>query len=158
MAQNEGRIVLALQAYRRGQFLSLRAAARVYNIPNKTLTRRHNGTLSRADSTSTQLKLTQTEETTLVQWILDMDTRGISPTQALVREMAELLLTERVQGASTIQPTIGRCWVYRFIKRYPELESRYNRKYDYQRAKYEDPKVIRAWFRLVQNTIAKYRI
>jgi hypothetical protein len=32
------------------------------------------------------------------------------------------------------------------------------RKYDYQRAKCEDPSIIRGWFRLVQNTIAKYGI
>jgi hypothetical protein len=72
--------------------------------------------------------------------------------------MAELLLTERVQGALAIPPKIGQRWVYRFIKRYPELKSRYNRNYDYQRAKCGDPEIIRAWFLLVQNTIAKYGI
>jgi helix-turn-helix, Psq domain len=66
MAQTEGRIILALQAYRQGQFPSLRAAARSYDVPQKTLTRRHNGTLSRADFISPNLKLTQTEEATLV--------------------------------------------------------------------------------------------
>ena len=107
MASNEGRIILALQAYRKGQFSSLRAAARSYDVLYKTLTRRHKGTPSRADSTSPQLKLTQTEETTLLQWILSMDTRGISPTQALVREIAKILLTERVRDALTIPPKIG---------------------------------------------------
>jgi hypothetical protein len=87
-----------------------------------------------------------------------MDTRGISPTQALVQEMAELLLAERVQVASAVRPKIGQHWVYRFLKRHSELKSRYNRKYDYQRAKCEDPAVIRAWFLLVRNTIAKYGI
>ena len=72
--------------------------------------------------------------------------------------MVEILLAERVQVASIIPPKIGQHWVYRFIKRYPELKTRYNRKYDYQRAKCEDPKVIRAWFLLVRNTIAKYGI
>jgi len=67
MAQTEGRILLALQGYRRGQFSSLRAAARTYSIPQTTLTRRYRGTLSRADFTSPNLKLTTTEETTLIQ-------------------------------------------------------------------------------------------
>lgn len=67
MASNEGQIVLALQAYWKGQFTSLQAAARLYKISYKTLTRQHKGTPSRANSTSTQLKLTQTEETTLLQ-------------------------------------------------------------------------------------------
>jgi hypothetical protein len=72
--------------------------------------------------------------------------------------MAEILLEERVQNASIYQTNLGKLWVYRFINRYPEIKSRYNRKYDYQRTKYQDPEVIRAWFRLVQNTAAKYRI
>jgi len=32
------------------------------------------------------------------------------------------------------------------------------RKYDYQRAKCEDPTIIRNWFRLIANIIAKYGI
>ena len=35
---------------------------------------------------------------------------------------------------------------------------RFQRKYDYQRAKCKDPDVIRRWFELVKNTIAKYLI
>ena len=35
---------------------------------------------------------------------------------------------------------------------------RFNRRYDYQRAKCEDPILIKGWFQLVANTIAKYRI
>jgi Tc5 transposase DNA-binding domain/helix-turn-helix, Psq domain len=131
MASNEGRIVLVLQAYRKGQFSSLRAAARSYDVSYKTLTRRHKGTPSRADFTSTQLELTQTEETTLLQWILSMDIRGILPTQALICEMAEILLAERVQDALVIPPKIGQHWVYCFIKRHPKRKSRYNQKYNY---------------------------
>jgi hypothetical protein len=72
--------------------------------------------------------------------------------------MAELLLRERVQNVSINETTIGQNWVYCFVTRYPEIKSRYSRKYDYKRAKCEDPEVIRAWFRLVQNTVAKYEI
>ena len=107
MAQNEGRIVLALQAYQKGQFSSLRAAARTYNVPRSTLTLRYQGTPSKADSISPNRKLTQTEESTLIKWILDMDTRGIPPTQALVKEIAEILLIKRVQNASTVRPVVG---------------------------------------------------
>jgi hypothetical protein len=34
----------------------------------------------------------------------------------------------------------------------------YNRKYDYQRAKCEDPVLIQGWFSVVRNLIAKYGI
>jgi hypothetical protein len=158
MANTEGRIQLALQAYRQGQFSSLRAAAKPYGASRTTLTRRSHGTPSRSDFTSPNRKLTPTEESVLVEWILSMDSRGMPPTKALVQQMAEILLAERVQDASSIKAQVGQQWVYRFITRHPELKSRYNRKYDYQRAKCEDPEIIQAWFRLVRNTIAKYGI
>jgi hypothetical protein len=35
---------------------------------------------------------------------------------------------------------------------------KFNRKYDYKRALCEDPGVIQGWFKLVENTKAKYGI
>ncbi|KAL2018297.1 hypothetical protein VTK56DRAFT_1001 [Thermocarpiscus australiensis] len=55
-------------------------------------------------------------------------------------------------------PPVGQRWAYNFVKRQPELRTRYSRRYDYQRAKCEDPKVIGEWFALVRNTKAKYGI
>ncbi len=52
----------------------------------------------------------------------------------------------------------GENWLTRFVKRHEDLMSSYLRKYDYQRARCEDPKQIQAWFNLVQNTVAKYGI
>jgi len=79
-------------------------------------------------------------------------------TKALVHEIAELLLLQRVPAASRPAPHIGVNWVSNFIKRHAEIEMKYNRKYDYKRAKCEDPDTIRAWFRLVDNTVKKYSI
>jgi hypothetical protein len=45
-----------------------------------------------------------------------------------------------------------------FVKRQPDLTTRFQRRYDYQRARCEDPIVLLNLFRLVQNTIAKYGI
>jgi hypothetical protein len=53
---------------------------------------------------------------------------------------------------------VGKRWAINFIKRQPQLKTRFQRKYDYRRAKCEDPTIIRNWFRLVENTIAKYGI
>jgi DDE superfamily endonuclease len=69
--------------------------------------------------------------------------------------MANLLLAKR--GSSTFQPT-GEKWVYNFIKRHNQLKTRFSRRYDYQRAKNEDIKVIQGWFTLVQETIQQYGI
>ncbi len=42
----------------------------------------------------------------------------------------------------------------------PSIQSQVivTRKYDYQKAQCEDPDIIRSWFALVRNTIAKYSI
>jgi DDE superfamily endonuclease len=73
--------------------------------------------------------------------------------------MADLLLQKRSNSNSSPNNQVGKRWVINFVRRYQQaLQTRYNRKYNYQRAKCEDPQVIRDWFRLVKNTIAKYGI
>src|SRR5699024_8672333 len=85
---------------------------------------------------------------------LDMDKRGQLPT---VSCLAQLLLSARLsQPPHTM--IIGGHWINRFIKRHPELKSKYSGRYDYQRAKCEDSKLIKAWFARVQETIEKYGI
>jgi hypothetical protein len=98
------------------------------------------------------LKLTITEEWVIVQHILKLDERGYPPRLADVEDMANSLLAERHQ------PPVGKNWASNFVKRRPELTVKFNRKYDYSRAKCEDPEVIRGWFQLVENTKAKYGI
>jgi hypothetical protein len=65
---------------------------------------------------------------------------------AIVRQMASVLAAQR--AGPTIQP-IGERWVYNFVKRNDDLQSKFNRKYDYQRAKCEDPTLIRGWFKRI---------
>ncbi|KAJ3455661.1 hypothetical protein MRS44_017143 [Fusarium solani] len=55
-------------------------------------------------------------------------------------------------------PPVGKRWASNFVERQPELKTRSFRKYDYKRAKCEDPEIIRGWFILVENTTAKYGI
>ena len=66
--------------------------------------------------------------------------------------MADLLLSE--QGESPI----GINWATSFIKRRTEIKAKFSRKYNYKRVKCEDPKIIKGWFSLIRNTVAKYRI
>jgi hypothetical protein len=76
-AHREGRIALALQAYKTGYFTSLRAAANAYDIPESTFRSRLKGTPSRHGLRPTNTKLSATEETALIKWILSMDKRGL---------------------------------------------------------------------------------
>jgi hypothetical protein len=49
-------------------------------------------------------------------------------------------------------------WVYHFVRRHTELKSRFSRRYNYERAKTENPKVIQEWFDRVQTAIMEYGI
>ena len=66
--------------------------------------------------------------------------------------MANKLLVDRTGGQ------VGKNWPDNFVRRTPELKMRFNRKYDYQRAKCENPKIIERWFELIHNTIEKHGI
>jgi hypothetical protein len=151
-SNKEGRVILAKEAVKIGQFQSVRAAAKSFDVCPKTLQNRVHGMPSRDDCTPNSRKLTLYEEEAIVQYILDLDSRGFPPRPRDVREMADLLLAER--DASPV----GKNWATNFINRRPEIKSKFNRKYDYKRAKCEDPVIIGDWFRLVLNVKAKYGI
>ena len=96
--------------------------------------------------------LTPIEEEVLVSKVLDLDTRGFSPTIAMVGDMANTLLAIRTTRR------VGDRWAQRFVQRRIELKTRFSRRYDYQRALCEDPNALNAWFTLVANMRAKYGI
>ena len=107
---------------------------------------------SRRDSIPNSRKLTPYEELALVQYILNLDSHGFPPRPQSVQEMADLLLSERGEGPVRKNQTTN------FIKRRTEIKAKFGQKYDYKRAKCEDPKIIQEWFSLVRNIVAKYGI
>ncbi len=148
----EGQLLLAKSAIDRGQIRSNRRSAAIYGIPASTLLDRRNGKPSRRDCEPNSKKLTKLEEEVIIQHILDLDTRGFAPSYRAISDMANHLLSAR-GGAP-----VGIKWPTNFVKRTPTIKARLNRKYDYQRAKCEDPIIIGAWFELVRNTLQKYGI
>jgi hypothetical protein len=157
--QTEGRILLAINAFNQGQFPSLRAAAKAYDVPPATTQRRAHGRPSRRECRPNSQKLTSTEESALENWIISLDTRGFPPRVSTVQQMADLLLAARTKmDPSVIPPTVGKNWTRNFIDRHDTLKSKFSRKYDYQRAKNEDPVIIRDWFQRVQQIIQEFGI
>jgi hypothetical protein len=148
----EARIILAIEAIQSSKKLSRRSAAKIYKVPYATLSDRIAGRTTRRESRANGLKLTEVEEEVIVQRILDMDTRGFAPRLAGVEDMANFILKSR--GGECV----GTRWAQRFVQRRPELNTRFTRVYDFQRALCEDPELIGAWFRLVENMKAKYGI
>ena len=53
---------------------------------------------------------------------------------------------------------VGENWVTNLIKRRPEIDSKFSRKYNYERAKCEDTKIIGEYFDRVQEAILHYGI
>ena len=153
--EQEGRLLLAIEAIQKKQIPSIREAARQFNVPHSTLASRLNGTANRSNIRANNHKLSILEEQSLLKWVISMDSRGAAPRHPQVRDMANILLAER--GTSPIQ-TVGEKWVYNFIRRQPELTTRFSRRYDYRRAQCEDPKTIQQWFDTVQKTIIQYGI
>jgi hypothetical protein len=63
--EQEGRILLAIQAFKNQEISSIREAARRFNVPNSTLSTRLYGVKSRAISRANLYKLIQIEEESL---------------------------------------------------------------------------------------------
>ncbi|KFZ01213.1 hypothetical protein V500_00854, partial [Pseudogymnoascus sp. VKM F-4518 (FW-2643)] len=144
-SSQEGRILLAIHAIKQGQFQSVRAAAASYDIPRTTLRDRIHGMASRRDSTPNSRitkatlrqraysvtsqrnstpnlqKLTLYEESALVQYILDLDSRRFLPRLQAVQEMADLLLSKRGESP------VGINWTTTFIKRRTEIKAKFSR-------------------------------
>ena len=153
--EQEGRLLLAIQAIKNQEISATREAARRYNVPRSTLSARLRGVTNRANSRANSHKLTEIEEESLRKWIISLDDRGAVPRPTTVREIANLLLAAR---ETTPVQTVGEKWVYNFVKRHHELSTRLSKRYDYERAKCEDPRIIGEWFNLVQKTILQYGI
>jgi hypothetical protein len=154
LAEQESPILLAISDLQSGRILHIAKAASIYNIPRTTLRKRLNGIQSRSIVRANNHKLTQFEEESLVKWVLDLDRRGFPPQRpprhSLVREMANHLLSQREDQQ------VGEKWVYNLVKRRPEIDSKFSRRYNYERAKCEDPKIIQEHFDRVRDVITEY--
>ena len=133
----EARTLLALQALQNNPKLSIRRAAGTYRVSEHRLRRRQNGIQARLDTIPNSRKLSDLEEEILIHFILDLDSRGFPPRLRGVKDMADQLLADRDA------PPVGTRWAHNFVKRHPDLKTHFFRKYDYQRAKYEDLTIIR---------------
>jgi hypothetical protein len=71
--------------------MSRRKAAVIYDIPESTLRNRMGGRPPRSDTRANSLNLTELEEGVIINYILDRDSRGFSPRQADMEDMANYL-------------------------------------------------------------------
>ena len=114
---------MAIEAIKRDKNLSVRVAAKTYDVPYTTLQNRMRGRCARHDTRPNSLKLDVLEENCILQYILDLDTRGIPLKLTDVEEMTDLLLAERDVGR------VGSRCASGLVKWQPSLRTRFNRAY-----------------------------
>jgi len=154
--QREGRLLLAVNAIKKGQFAKIREAARLYDVPTSTLHARLHGRPDRSNLRANSTKLSETEENSLKEWIISMNRRGAAPRPSMVQDMADLLLSDRGDDVPALKT--GKNWVSNFLRRNKTFKTKFIRKYNYQRAQCENRQLLRDWFIRFQETIAKYGI
>ncbi|SRR6266566_8885743 len=91
----EARIILAIEVIRTTKKMSIRAAAKTYNVPLIILYDRMKGRILKTEKRNAQHILTLNEEETIVRYILDLDIQGFPPRIDDVRDMADLLRKTR---------------------------------------------------------------
>jgi len=105
--------------------MSIRHAAKAYDIPFTSLYDRMKGRVSKAEKYNPRHKLTSAEEDTIVQYILDLDSRGFPPRIKGMEDMANLLFKTRSAKL------VGMNWAFRFVRRRLKLKTRFSRAYDF---------------------------
>jgi len=85
----EARIIMAIEAIQTSKRkLSRRRAIEIYAVPETTLHARMTGRPSRSDTRPVVQNLTKLEEQIIINYILDRDSRGFSPRQANIEDIA----------------------------------------------------------------------
>ncbi|KAJ5256612.1 hypothetical protein N7478_012716 [Penicillium angulare] len=159
LVEQEGRLLLAIQAIKDGKYVSAAAAARSFQLPVSTLKARLNGRQSCAEQRHSRHIFSEIEEESIENWLLSLDSRGAALNLSMLRDMANILLrAQKNIPSTTTLPSVGKNWPTEFIKRRPNLSSRFSRRCNYKSALSEDPRIIKPWFDLVQRTIEKWGI
>ena len=91
----EARIILAIKAIRTSKKLSRRKAAEIYKVPESTLRDRINGRTTLPERRLVNTNLNELEEQIIINYILDRDSRGFSPRQADIEDIANWLRKTR---------------------------------------------------------------
>ena len=141
MVYTEQDLTNAIALYERGGE-SLRKLCLEFGIPRTTLTSRITGAQRRRDAFEPYQSLSQVQEERLTAWVLGQVAIGNPPPHAQIREFARRILL--AQGHP--QPTIGKAWLSRFIRRNPILRTQRARKIDSVRVNGATTAIIQQWW------------
>ena len=91
----ESRLILAVEALKNNDTLGLRAVAKIYNVNPAILIHRRNGKPAWSDIPANLHKLTDLEEKTIIQYIIELYECAFHPRLLYVKDMANRLLYKR---------------------------------------------------------------
>ena len=91
MSSLEARSLFTLQALNQDTSLSIRRAAKFYNVPQSMLASRRNGTSSQCNCTPKTMKLTTFGEHVIIDHTFNLDAQGFHPTRDILQGMANKL-------------------------------------------------------------------
>jgi hypothetical protein len=138
----EVRIQRAIEAYEEGIYKSLRIAADAFEVSYKTTCHRRRGRPSGSRGGHNR-KLDASQEAALCSWLDRMIRLGFPPRKEIIQQHADWLLSISSAPGS---PTVGQCWVSRFLKRHPEYIVRRDDRIDAERHARHNSEEILVWF------------
>ena len=131
--------------------LSVHAAAEEYGVPRSTLNDKVTGKVPLQAKSGRRTYLTDEEEDRLVEFLVGCASVGYAKSRRDVLAIAQQIFNARNPGCE-VELTKG--WWDRFRKRHPEISLRQAEPLSYARAAANNPKVIEAYFDLLEQTIA----
>jgi len=121
----ETRITLAIEAIYTTKKMSIRRAAKIYDLFESSLYDRMKDMTPLTERYNGRYRLIPTEKETLLRYILDLDSWGFAPWIDNIEDIANTLFT-----TYSIE-RIGARWVYRFVYQRPKLKMYLSHLYDF---------------------------
>ena len=106
---DEKQLNLAIQAIKHNLNLKVYTASKIYRVDHRKLSRRLRGMPSRRAIQANSRKMTDLEEIVLVEYILNLASKGFPPRLYIVEEMANRIIATR-QGER-----VGPRWAGNFV-------------------------------------------
>jgi hypothetical protein len=150
----ELRLQQALKQLSLDPTLSIPKAAGRYAVAVRTLRDRKNkGRQNPKNAHIHECLLNPAQEQALVKWACFQDDRGIPPRLDLLKDKAQAILQE-----GKPEKALGKRWMDRFIRRHPDLQTKFSQRLERQRSVASNPKVLEHHFKLFEKALKEYQI
>ncbi|KAI9039381.1 DNA-binding domain-containing protein [Aspergillus affinis] len=154
----ESRISRALEALSHQEKPNISKTARLFDVPRLRLRNRFLGRDSRITRLPGNLKLTEAQNSALIQYIECWAKVGLPPRPKMVRTAADSILKEAHDDPNTLPPTVGDKWLSRWLIRHPQYNMKKARAIEVERRRTHNRDDLEDWYRRLQSVIAVHGI